>query len=522
MLQIAQTCALAVATLISFLAAAAYTQSPRDDPPPLTVNARLVVLDVSVTDSTAHFVDGLTAQDFQVFEDNKLQQIKSVEPPSAHALPATTISAGVAATFDPAAPESFGRSPVNVLVFDQLNTHFAESSFARNCLRDYLNEQPALLPEPTTLLSIADAGFKTIHPFTRDRDALLRALAGAPPEYAWKLEVNGKADYGPIERLDASLRALEQIAQSYAAIPGRKDLIWVGGGFPTLDPATIDRGDAKEVREALRRVTDLLLDTHVTLYAVDPTSSAAGVTEITDSTQLEFAEAAGDSLTIGSDPFNASEDFDRLGPLTGGRVIRARNDIAQQIASAVQNGAGFYTVAYAPSSASAAAGRFRKIRVVCLRPGLRASTRIGYYSGQGRQTSPEQLAAYDLTTAAASSLRLNGLEVTASSSSATSAAPRTFTVNVRAEALSWKPQPDGAVVASVYVMAVLLDRKGHMLSHKLQGMTASARPGTDLDDPRRTAGFAINVMLAPGAKVLRFIVRDSTSGRMGSVDLHLS
>ena len=31
-----------------------------------------------------------------------------------------------------------------------------------------------------------------------------------------------------------------------ARIPGWKNLIWVGGGFPTIDPATIDGNDALE------------------------------------------------------------------------------------------------------------------------------------------------------------------------------------------------------------------------------------------------------------------------------------
>src|ERR1035438_9420282 len=176
-----------------------------------TVNARLVVLDVVVTDKAGKPVDGLAAKDFQVFEDDKLQRIGSFDPPTAHALPAASVAAGISAVFDPAKPASFGHSPADVLVFDQLNTHFADSSFARRCLHDYLAGQPALLPQPTTLLTVYDNHFKLLHAFTRDRDALLRAVAAAPVEYPWKLEVNGNAEYGPVERLDQSLRALEEV-----------------------------------------------------------------------------------------------------------------------------------------------------------------------------------------------------------------------------------------------------------------------------------------------------------------------
>ena len=359
--------------------------APATSHPAFIVNARLVVLDVVVTDKAGKPVDDLTEKDFQIFEDGKQQRIRSLEAPSAHQLPPASLAAGASAVFDPARPASFGHSPVDILVLDQLNTHFADSSFARRSLHDYLAGQPALLPEPTTLLSVYDNHFKLLQAFTRDRDALLRALAVAPTEYAWKLEVNGNADYGPIERLDQSLRALEEIAQSYARIPGRKSLIWVGGGFPTIDPKSIDSRDAQEVKDTLQHVTNALLDTRVTLYAIDPSSSAASVTEITDIDQQAFAQAAGDTLSGASDPFNASDDFDRLGPVTGGRVIRGKNDVAQQIASSVDLGANFYTITYTPSSTSEAAAQFRKISVVCLRAGLTATTRSGYYAGAIQQ-----------------------------------------------------------------------------------------------------------------------------------------
>ena len=346
------------ALLLLSIASLSFAQNP--DVPAVKVTVKLVVLDVTVTDASGKHVDNLTSKDFQVYEDGKLQTIRSVEPPSAHILPPGSAVAGASETFDPAKPSAFGLSPVNVLILDEANTHFADSSFARRQIHDYLAGLPALLPQPTTLLSIYDNNFRQLQGFTRDRDALLRSLAAAPTEYAWKLEINGSTEDGPVERLDQSLRALNTIAQDYARIPGRKNLIWVGGGFPTLDPTSIDGADAVEVRNALQHVTDVLLETRVTLYAVDPTSSAVGLTEITDPTQLAFAASTGDSLTAGSDPFNTSEDFDRLGPVTGGRVVRGKNDVDMQIGKLVDLGTHFYTIAYTPNSPSVDAANYRR------------------------------------------------------------------------------------------------------------------------------------------------------------------
>ncbi len=486
----------------------------------ISVNARLVVLDVVVTDKDGKPVEGLTAKDFQVLEDGQPQRIRSVEPPSEHTLPTASIAAGAAEVYDPSSPASFGRSPVTVLVLDQKNTHFADSSFARRELHDYLAKQSAVLAQPTSLLTVYDNRFVQLQGFTRDRDLLLKTLAVAPVKYAWELETFGNTSDGPLDRMESDLRVLEQIAQSNARIAGRKNLIWVGGGFPTIDPASIDGDDALEVKNTLQHVTDVLLDTRVTLYAIDPTSTAAGLTEITDTTQLEVAEATGGTMGVGNDPFNASEDFDKLGPVTGGRVIRGRNDIAQYIASSVELGASYYTLSYTPSSSAQTAAQYRKIKVVCLRPGLTATTRSGYYSGQTQQDKSSATAAYDLSTAAEGTLPLNGLHVTVAADP--NGMLDTYIVRAAAPELTWKPRPDGSSVASVYVMAVSLNAKGKVLGHTLHGMKATAKPGTDLHDPAHFAGFVLTTQPLAKTTALRFIVRDSVTGRMGSFDLRLT
>jgi hypothetical protein len=102
--------------------------------------------------------------------------------------------------------------------------------------------------------------------------------------------------------------------------------------------------------------------------------------EITDPTQLEFAQAAGDSFVSNAEPFGSQLDFDRLGPVTGGRVIRGMNNIDKQIANSVDFGTNFYTIGYSPSNSNSAPRQYRNIRVVCLPTGLTVTTRNGYYT----------------------------------------------------------------------------------------------------------------------------------------------
>jgi VWFA-related protein len=494
----------------------AYTQQTttpdqKTSVPTLNVTSSLVLLDVVVTDEAGNPVTNLTKDDFVVYEDKVTQRMVSFEPPSAHTFPMETGNV----PFNPDDPKTFGQSPVTILVLDELNTHFEDSSFAVRSVRQYLESRPAVLAQPTTLMVVSDNKFRVLKNFTRDRTALLKALKDQSVHYAWKLEGDKSIGYGAVERLDQSLSALEQIAQASGRIPGRKNLVWVGQGFPTLDPTELDMKDL--VSDTIQHVTDVLLNTRVTLYAVDPTSSAAGMTEITDATQLEFAQLAGDALTSNADPFNSSLDFDRLGPVTGGRVLRGMNDIDKQIALSVDLGTKFYTIGYSPSNASKQAGQYRNIRVVCLRPGLTATTRNGYYTTAPASQNSREMLIYDLNTAALSSIPLTALRVTVEPAKTEGA----YTVHVDASSLAWQTTNDGGSSAKVVVLLAGLSSSNKILTHTVQNMSALAKPGADLTQLGRTANFSIMAPLPKGVVRLRFVVRDVETGRMGTSDLSI-
>jgi VWFA-related protein len=385
------------------------------------------------------------------------------------------------AVFDATQPASFGQSPVTVLVLDQLNTHFADSAFARRSLLGYLARQPALLIQPTTLLTVYDNHLKTVQAYTRDRGALLRALAAEPTHKSWNLDTLGESEDGPITRLGQSLRALEQIARSSAPIPGRKNMIWIGGGFPTLDPTTIDGPELNKVQDTIQHLTRILINAHVTMYAVDPASSAAGMTEFTDPDVASFAAANQDSSTGSASTFNGGERFERLAQLTGGRVIRGMNDLSHQIALSNAAGKNSYAVGYSPSAGGNTDAKCHRIGVDCQR-----------------------------------------LDVSVQRHSRVGAAPDTFVVQVGVSGLTWKPSDQGSSTASVEVMAEMLDNNGNMFAHTLHGMTAHAHEGTNLQDTAKTADFAFKVDPAPKdgkPSMLRFVVRDQGTGRVGTFDI---
>jgi len=500
-------------TLIAPVKTAAQAAAAADSTPTtvLRVKSSIVLLDVVVTDAKGNPVNDLKREDFQVFEDKQPQRISSFEPPAAHELPAPLKPD---APFNPADVKSFGQSPVTVLVLDEMNTHYADTDFARRSIRDYLRARPARLNEPTMLVTLGDTKFQLLQDFTLDRDALLAALAAHKTSYSWKLENGKSTGQETVDRLGFSISALEQIAEFTARIPGRKNLVWVGQGFPTLDPDSLVPNDDLRVTAMLQHVTDTLLAARVTLYAIDPTSNAVGLTEITNVDQEEFALAAGGDAARLTDPFDNQLDFDRLGPVTGGRVLRNKNDIAHQIDASVQLGEHFYTIGYSPTNTSDVGQAFRKITVKCLRPGVTVMTRDGYYPGASTRQQSTQTIGDDLNAAVTAELLYNALNIRVEP-----LGNDQYSVHVAAPGLTWTPAANGGNTAQAEVLGASLSAGNKVLAHTLRAMTANATAAADVHSPSLPADFTITLARPKGTAKMRFVVRDSSSGKMGSFDL---
>ena len=488
----------------------AIAQSPSSQIPTLTVTARLVVLDIVVTDKAGNIVPGLAAKDFTIYEDKTPQTIRSFEGPQQHVLPP---GVSIDSTADLAkAPNT----PVSVLVLDELNTRYTDMSFARQALEKYLKAQPAVLTQPTTLLVVNNTKFEVLHDYTLERQALLTALEKHFPEYPWRLMNSGKGGPGAAERLAMSLGSLEQVAEATSGHPGRKNLVWVGPGFPAINTNESTNKEAAVIQQAIKHVTDVMRDSRITLSTIDPTIASSGTVLIETPDDLDAAENEN-----GSDPFAGDVNFQLLAPATGGRVYASRNDVDAEIGQSIRDGGNYYTISYSPTNHNDAAQPYRRISVKMNVPGLTATTRNGYYVDTS--TPPPTTAAdvkqavnkiaFDLGSAANSTMAYTGLLVSARRLPGT---PSTFGVNVDAHALSFAQKADGSSQAEVTVMVASFNRNNKMIAHQIQEMTARQRPDTD---PSPTADFHIQAAIPGGTTRMRVIVRDAVTGKMGTADL---
>jgi VWFA-related protein len=451
--------------------------------------SRLVLLDVVVTDLNGQFASGLTRSDFTVLEDGKPQSITSFEAPAEH----------------PRNPISGDQAPVNILVLDELNTKFADMAYARSQLVHYLRKQPAQLRQASALAVLNNYEFKVLRNYTRDRDQLLEDLKKHSPNLPWKMQKGFQT-----ERLDRSLLALQQIAAATIGIPGRKTLIWVGVGFPSRNLIGLNDEIKATIENGINLTINRLLEARVTMYPIDPT--------MMDSLKVTAAMDTGDP-DVGSvsmmadDPFDSDVNLANFGPATGGRSFHWRNDIDEVIQSSADDGAKYYTMAYIPTNRSDDT-KFRAIHIK-LRPGLVARTRNGYYPVDAPLT--KDMVTLDIQQAAFNSFPYTAVPITVTGKANPETA--TCTLYINSQSLSWQTLPNGDAHAQIRVGMASFSADGKMLHY--EGIErAVTTPAADFKALMlRPVVLHVQTQLSKGAKRLRYVVRDDTTGHMGAVDL---
>ena len=241
------------------------------------------------------------------------------------------------------------------------------------------------------------------------------------------------------------MAALQQVAQASTGTPGRKNLVWVGNGFPSANLVGLEQSQADTIEAAMRHCTARLLAARITMYSINPTANSTSVVEVDTPDDLNTSMDEN-----GSDPFGSGlVAFSNFAPSTGGVAFTGRNDLSNVIAEGVAKGQGYYTLSYSPTNISEDAAKFRRIRIVMKDPNLRATTRDGYYPETAADLNPvldksmsaKDVAAnlkLDLSAALTTTISYNGL-----SGTATRSVDGSYTIKVEENGLGWSdPGPE--------------------------------------------------------------------------------
>lgn len=417
------------------------SQGAPTQPPVFRANSRLVVVDVVALDSRGVPVPGLKEGDFKVQEDGKAQQVVSFEEHR----PADGPAAPVRHFHLPPhqytnVPEQESEGPLTVLLFDTLNTPAQDQQLARLHMLNFLKGLP---PGRRTALFALGTKLRMIQTFTGDTDALIAAasnLLSSPSsllttendrqqredniayrERMMAPSMSGGAGAGsrssqsmaaagnPVpsqklreafadqdnssaeKRVGATLEAFGALAQMLSGYGGRKNLIWVSGGFPfSIGPDPFAHSDHAHVEHfelPVREITNLLSTAQVAVYPID----VGGVENQGIALSSNGEGSLGVDATSGAPRMNTTmmrqltESSDKHGMMdeiadeTGGKAFYGNNDLRAAMQRSMDQGSMYYTLAYSPDSQNWN-GKFRRIEVKLNRGGYHLQYRRGYFA----------------------------------------------------------------------------------------------------------------------------------------------
>lgn len=484
--------------------------------PTFKSETHIVVLDVVVTDKQGKPVRNLSKSDFTILEDGQQQEVASFEPPDQH-LPAPVSERSEAAKGVANSPaRSATSSAVTIIVLDELNTPVLTlngempMTYGRMAVRKYLNTHGPRLSEPTALIAIGEKQLVLLHDYTSDAAELDEALRHYPAHLPFRL-LTGEGPQGASERLATALEVLKEIAAANADFAGRKNVIWIGPGFPSLNYAAAHPSAKLRLMGFVRETSDLMWKGRLSVYTVDP----MGLEVVHENVG---AGKVGNSFIAPPDTPTGDLLFEQIAPQTGGRIFRGLNDLDAQIATSVDDGDSYYALSYYPSNHNWNGG-FRKIRVVMRNPDLIARTRNGYYADQDFRPTPQDMDRL-LSRAVINPLSYHSLAVEASGK-LSGAEQRTahITVDIDANGLHWEAAEDGKRRCEITVVTAGFSAKGQVVAHALQELEIAV-DGKKYDELTKK-GMVMNLAmtLPPTAVRMRVVARDSTNGNMGSADL---
>jgi len=338
------------------------------------VESSFVQIDATVIDKNGNRIHGLTAENFQIFEDRAPQKLAAVDfcqvLQSGTAVAANPVSIDLDNPTDADSLRVIGASHrMIVLFFDRTTMEPEDTLRAVNSARDFVKNQMT----PADLVTVATYGTQLVvdSNFTNDRAALDQTLSNM---ISGKESRSGKekatlddsvSHRSGIATVDRSLSAEEALVELLAQIPGRKSVIYFSNGLP-------QRGmDHTDNMGAVDAVTGASNRSNVSIYAVDARAllTIAPESPSARSLMIETERIAASRNTL----FILAKD-------TNGEVFLDQNDFAPIFRFVQDASTNYYLLTYDPSNRKKD-GSYRQIEIKLVNvPGGRITFRHGYYA----------------------------------------------------------------------------------------------------------------------------------------------
>jgi VWFA-related protein len=553
--------------------------APGESSPAFTLRSftRMVNLELVVKDSRGNHIEGLRADDFQLFEQTpsrgrdmhgqKIAEFREVHM-AGMAAPAsiqTQMAPGVytnelTAQKDPA--------PATILLLDGLNTEVQYQAQVHVQMLRMLRQLPSNVPVAVFLLGDR---LKMLQSFTTDPKLLQAALSkgtstanvGMPrmdprddPDSAGNLSGSEITPENPAggsrfdgmvtaireldqrifsatmdERVDRTINALTSLGHNVSGYPGRKNLLWLSTSFPITLTAIGETGagpgaampgsdiwaEFRNNGAQLRHLSAVLSDAKIAVYPVN----LAGVQTL----QAYRAEArppdvtpAGISDNISRDILMQAASVDTMQEIadgTGGKICTGDNDLGDCVRKAIDDSSDFYEISYYPNSGDWN-GDFRKIIIKTGHQGAHLSYRQGYFaSPEGAPDAKAQGA--QMKSDCDDYLDATSVPFTARYLPSAMPGELKFSLLIDASALTIPPTADGGHQLNLAVTVCTYNEK----DWPLKVMNYPVKVALDAkryETLTATGELADTISIpAPIPAAIRLLVKDVSTGNLGSV-----
>jgi VWFA-related protein len=517
---------------------AALDQAPRPGGV-LKVSTEIVLVNVVARDKHGNLIKDLKKEDFTVYEDGKKQDLASFDFEKVDEMVmAGAQDSTVTGTAEKAAADQGGllnrktQKSLNardrrlmLMFFDFSAMEPDDIDRAVDAGKKYV--QSKMQPADMIALMSLSTNLQLDLDFTDDKDKILAKLSaynnsegqgfenGLEGSSTGAAETSGSytaddTDYNTFSA-DRKLLALESVMQGMGKIPQKKSLIYFSNG---ITQSGVDN------QTALREATAAAVRANVSIYPVD----VRGLSSFPPGGQAQSASLHGNSAYTGASILNdlngndtSQETLYTLAADTGGKAFMDTNDLSGVFSVVQRDTSAYYLLGYT-SSNHLKDGRYRRLKVQVNRPDIKLEYRAGYYADRDylhmRSTDREQ----QLEDEIAAELPQTDVAVYAGAAyfrqddshyylSVSLVIPGSQIPFVQAK------DKDNATID---IIGVVLEG-GKLPVGRLRD-TVKLAVDSSQQVRRKNVQYNTGFLLAPGNYHLKFVVRENSTGRMGSFE----
>ena len=471
---------------------------------------------------------------------------------------------------------------VFAFVVDDLTIPFEDVTTVRKMLTNFVDNQMREGDLVAIVRVVGGGGL--VHQFTTDKRILRRAIDRiAPQTHAFSAfsnlqtpgaintqrlaaiaELEGSFQAEAISSANTNLDASEEgitggfralttlfvagdVTNSMKSLPGRKSLVLISGGLP-LSEASLSQvsvgGAPVQIIETkaylgnvtylLRQLIDRASRAGVVINTLDirGLSASRGVSRFTDPGNEATSRLGGGSAGQGRVPNMGTFDNLALDTLSGHQGLQALADSTGGVSVVNSNnfGAGldkilarssYYILAYTPSEPFD--NKFHKLEIKATRSGAKVYARDGYFatpdSTRGPQTREDAM-----VKAAMSPLARRDIDIAGRLQYRflpENVAEVDINLLVNANNLDFKQGSDGKYQSTFDVVGFVMNSMGKSMGGFSQTVTANLSPADYKRAQALGLSYAAHAQLPPGSYQLRAVVRESATGRLGSMSQYL-